>query len=71
MVPQAIALRRCRYCMVLVSGSGTSWRVRGKVETDHLLPWPHPPGLPDPGPDLPPSSLPSLLVWRATSVEPD
>lgn len=63
MVPQAIALRRCRYCMVLVSGSGTSWRVRGKVETDRLLP--QPPGLTPQTPQIqaqPPTLIPARTV---------
>lgn len=38
MVPQAIPLRRCRHCMVLVGDAGTSVGGSGKIET----PWPHP-----------------------------
>lgn len=73
MVPPAIALRRCRHCMVLVSGSGTSWRARGKAETDRLLPQrlgltPQPPR----SRPRPPTLIPDLTVGLGgASVEPN
>lgn len=73
MVPQVIPLRRCRYCMVLVGNSETSWEGSGARLrfSDLTLASPPQRGLPDSAPNLLPSSLPSLLGPKGASIEPD
>lgn len=80
MVPQAIPLRRCRYCMVLVGDAGTSWEGSGaRLRLPDLL-LPQRLGLAPLGrgkasqiqtPNSQPPPFPHRWVQTGASIEPD